>query len=898
MNHIKNVAHLYKLDWKRIFKNPMATFLIIALMILPSLYAWFNIKALWDPYANTGDLPIAVYSADAGASFQGKEIAIGDQVLDNLHKNKQLGWKFVDSKKAVTEGVKSGKYYAGIYLPKDFSENLLSFTTGEINKPKIEYYINEKINAIAPKITDKGASSLQETISQQFIETASSTLMKAFNEVGYDIDTNLVSINKVKNLILETDANIETIDGYTKEVVELNEKMPEIKEKVKKADEFLDYIPKVDELGNKLVTLNEKMPELKKQASIILTLKDKLPEIQKAGEQLAMVDEDFDKIEETMNSGIADAKQGLQVIDQVEGLLPDIEKLGSNADSMASQLTAGAEKMKDVVPTISNNVGIILQSMQSINTQVIALNNKLQDVNSLTDDERKAIVAELNRLAENLGDQVTFNNELIELIQGLPNYDEKPSLQDLVNHLQNINALLPGLQNKVSSLATAVQNKDQTTVSKILGEVTTIATQINSILGQINVNTIKNDLNSVLDKTIAALTNAQDAIKKAQQIDLASLLANTKKTVANAVTLLEKYQKEMPAIKQEVHSANTLLNGHMDEIVNGINKGVDLYNNDLPVLEAKLKLAVNFYQNDWPSVKTQLTDTFKMVNDKLPQVESALAMATDLIQNDWPTLKAGLHKAATAIEKGESQVDLGEIIKLLKLDANKESDFFTNPVELKTNQMYPIANNGSASTPFYTALCLWVGALLLSSVAVTDVYLEEKDKNKFSKREKFVARMLTFLTEAIFQALIVTLGNYFLLGVDVRQPFYSVLFALLVGLAFMTIVYVLAALFGNIGKGIAIIILVLSISGGGGNYPIQVSSKFFQVINPLLPFTHAVNLLREAAGGIYWPNAVPNILLMVGLIVGFSVVGTLAYPYLEGLTKKLAKVSKDSHFFH
>ena len=161
----------------------------------------------------------------------------------------------------------------------------------------------------------------------------------------------------------------------------------------------------------------------------------------------------------------------------------------------------------------------------------------------------------------------------------------------------------------------------------------------------------------------------------------------------------------------------------------------------------------------------------------------------------------------------------------MKLDATKESDFFTQPVELQTNALYPIANNGSASTPFYTALCLWVGAVLLSSVATTEYYLGKKDRNNFTKREQFVARMLTFLTMAIAQSLIVTLGNIFLLGVDVQNPVYSVSFAVLIALAFMMIVYVLAALFDNVGKGIAIIILVLSISGGGGNYPIQVSGN-------------------------------------------------------------------------
>ena len=103
----------------------------------------------------------------------------------------------------------------------------LSFTSGDIKKPKIEYTVNEKINAIAPKITDKGASSIQSQITNEFIKTASSTLLKVFNEIGYDIDTNLVSINKVKDMILSTDENLDTIDGYTKQVLELQSQLPE-----------------------------------------------------------------------------------------------------------------------------------------------------------------------------------------------------------------------------------------------------------------------------------------------------------------------------------------------------------------------------------------------------------------------------------------------------------------------------------------------------------------------------------------------------------------------------------------------------------------------------------------------------------------------------------------------
>lgn len=902
MNKLKNVFYLYKLDWKRIFSNPISAFLIIALMILPSLYAWFNIKALWDPYGNTSELPIAVYSADKGAEFQDKHIDIGDEVIDTLHKNKQLGWRFLDSKEDLVEGVKSGKYYAGIYLPADFSDDLISFTSGKIEKPTIEYYSNQKINAIAPKITDKGASSLQEEISQNFIETASSTLIKVFNEIGYDIDSNLVSINKVKSMILDTDDNLATIDGYTKEIVTLHDKFPEIKEKIAKAEEFTDYIPQVDAMGEKLIGLNDKLPALKKEASIILTLQEKIPEIQNAGKQLKMIDDDFDDIASTMTDGIDTAKQGLQVIEQVQAALPQIEQLGDQAASFATATKDGAQQLQDALPSISSSVKVTIESIRQVATTTAKWSQALNDSidQDQLDQDRESILQTIDGLQQSIQQQQSMLDALIAFLGNIEGSAENAQIQGVIGQLTDIKGHLTNVSGLLTKVRSAVQSGDVKAAKQYLSEVTAAAQNVADLLDpkSFNVDSITTTINDILTKLIETITTAEDVLKKAQEIDFDSLLSSTKSVVSNAVTILEKYQKELPAIKQELHDANTMLNGHMDEIVNAINKGADLYNNELPVVEEKLGLAVNFLQNDWPTIKSEISSTMAMVDEKLPEVEKALDAAVDLINNDWPSIKAGIHKAADAIRAGENEVDLGEVIKLLKIDATDEADFFKQPVELKSNEIYPIANNGSASTPFYTALCLWVGALLLSSVATTEYHLEKKDKKRFTQRETFVARMLTFLTMAVAQSLIVTLGNMFLLGVDVHNPVYSVFFALLVGLAFMMIVYVLAGLFGNLGKGIAIIILVLSISGGGGNYPIQVSGKFFQFINPLLPFTHAVNLLRESAGGIYWPNAVPQLVILTILFLVFGIVGTYAYPYLVNSTKKLSDISKESHFFH
>ncbi len=888
MKHIKNTWELFILDWKRIFKNPVATFLIVALMIIPSLYAWFNIKALWDPYSNTGELPIAVYSDDQTATFQDKSVNIGDEVLKNLKKNKQLGWRFVDSKKELDKGVQSGKYFAGIYLPKDFSKDLLSFTSGDINKPKIEYSINEKINAIAPKITSKGASSIQSQISEEFIKTASSTLIKTFNDIGYDIDKNMVSIQKVKSMILDTDANIGTIDTYAKQVTDLHGKMPELKEKLAKANDAMKYLPEVDALGEKIVELNGKMPSIKEQASVILTLQEKIPEIQNAGRQIAMIDEDFASVEQTMSEGIQEAKQGLEIIQQVQTALPDIRKLGDQANDLGNVTLDGANKLEKALPDITRSVGTIVKAIETISSGINIGLEQLKD-KRLPVEEREQIK---QQISENLARQHENILQLIQLFTQLQEATGSTALQDSIDKLNEVNQFISDLKTVVDGIdVNSVTNDDLTIIQDQ-------AKQVQDTAAKIYPDEISNTVSTILNKLTSTIQNAQGQLNKAQQIDFEGLLSSTSQTVTNAISLLEKYQAEMPAIKQEIHDANTMLNGNMETIVNGINRGAGLYKNDLPVIQDKVSKAAAFMQNDYPGIREDLTNTLKTVNEKMPDVEAALDKANELIINDWPNIKTGLHKAANAIRKGEKEVDLGEILKLLKLDANKESDFFTQPVEVKEHAVYPIANNGSASTPFYTALCLWVGAVLFSSVATTDVYLEGKDKKRFSKREQFSARMFTFIVMGIGQALIVTLGNYFALGVDVRNPAYSVWFAVLIAITFMIMVYVLVALFGNVGKGIAIIILVLSISGGGGNYPIQVSGKFFQMINPFLPFTHAVNLLRESAGGIYWPNAWFAIWIMVGISVVFSIGGAILYPHLEHRSKKFAALAQKSHLFH
>lgn len=190
---MKQSWRVYKRDVKRLSRVPKAWIIIIGVLITPALYAWFNINAFWDPYANTANIRVAVVDLDHGATsdLTGR-IDIGDQVTDQLQDNDQLGWTFMGEDEAQ-EAVRTGDVYAAIVIPAQFSEDLLSITSGDFTQPALQYYVNEKAGAIAPKITDVGASELDKQITSAFKEQVALAATNALKDVGDSTELRLLN---------------------------------------------------------------------------------------------------------------------------------------------------------------------------------------------------------------------------------------------------------------------------------------------------------------------------------------------------------------------------------------------------------------------------------------------------------------------------------------------------------------------------------------------------------------------------------------------------------------------------------------------------------------------------------------------------------------------------------
>ena len=174
---MRTIARIFVRDLKRILRNPVAIVITIGVCIIPSLYAWTNIIANDDPYRNTSTIPIAVVIADEGADIPGMgTVNAGSMLRDELAHNDQLGWTFVDSDEEARDGVSAGTYFAAFIIPTDFTAGIADVLTGDTEPAHITYLVNEKANAVAPKVTDTGASTLEEEIAGRFTALVGETV--------------------------------------------------------------------------------------------------------------------------------------------------------------------------------------------------------------------------------------------------------------------------------------------------------------------------------------------------------------------------------------------------------------------------------------------------------------------------------------------------------------------------------------------------------------------------------------------------------------------------------------------------------------------------------------------------------------------------------------------------
>ena len=469
---MKTTLQIFKRDCKRLLRNPVAMLVVIGVCILPSLYAWFNIAANMDPYSNTKGIKVAIASNDTGACSDELSLNAGTSLIEQLEKNDSLGWTFVDEDAAI-EGVKSGKYYAAIVIPEDFSESLLSIISGKPQNPVLDYYVNEKKNAIAPKITDTGAGTIQQEINDTFsnvaAETISNLIIKSVSKVSGNMsDMNTETLRSISDIQKNLDDYQTTLKNFQKTVKSSSSIIAD-------TQVSLDSVNTAALSGAK--TLSSASDVLNTSRSAIVTFSSTFSQSLSDGDQL-------------LSNIYGSASDKLGTIEN------DMQTINGNI----SNSIASVQNLVDLNKEVINDLYAMTAHISN-EELVAALNSKIADLES-QNAKLQELVNSLrtgnDNITTSLNGASTARTQLSTLVS-----QSKQSLRDYQNSMNQ--TLLPTLNQSLDTFSTLSGN-----LSATMNGISPSITQLKSILGQLD-SSLK-DSASVLDSTGTALQTVNDKL--------------------------------------------------------------------------------------------------------------------------------------------------------------------------------------------------------------------------------------------------------------------------------------------------------------------------------------------------------------------------------------------------
>lgn len=713
---MKNIWKIFTGDLKKLVKQPFALVIIIGLCVIPSLYAWFNIFSNWDPYSNTGGIPVAVVSLDQDYTKKdGSVVNMGESVLESLHSNASVKWIFLDTEEEAREGVEAGKYYAAIVITDKFTYSMYNVFSDDFENPSLIYYQNQKSNAIATKITDTVAGTLQNTINETFIKVAATTIFEEGNSVSDQMQGS--------NYAEEFRADLE----------ELND-------------------------------------NLKEYSAMIDTFR--------AGN---------DRLE--------------AAISHVNYEIPAMQK---KLDATTASLNQSSQNLTSTRDTLSNFNTNVDTSMSTIQTSLEDM-KKILDQSKLADDTAQ-MTKDLNKVAR---DTNTLNGQVNDLLAALIEQRVQGSVSggDASTGSGSGNTAADAAIEALKAM-----QKELDMMNTVIGSVLESTDEQAAEKAKVNVNNAMNNLKSVIDSCENSVSNLQGIYKN------------------NLVPQMQRVLTNMSdSLNQVTNLVNTLSNTvqNIGVVMEGVGDAVDGTSESLG----------------------QIQGVVDGISEKLTDLTDQLEGASE-----------------------EEMMDI--LVRFLGGDPDSLGEYFASPVTMETIAMYPVATYGSAMTPFYSTLAIWVGSTIL--VALVKVKASPKDLENVQSYQLYFGRYLLFLLLAQIQAAIIVAGDLWLLKVNIVEPGLFFLAASFTATAFSLLIYSLTLAFGDVGKAVCVIVMVLQIAGSSGTFPIELLPDIYQKIYIFFPFPYAITAMREALAGMYgtaYMAALAKLILFMleGLLIGLVI---------------------------
>ncbi len=813
---MRNVFTIFKNDFRALTRHFLAFLIILAILFLPALYAWFNIYAFWDPYGKTKDVNIAVVCNDRDYMDEdGKIINIGNQLVEQLKADKKIGYVFLDDADKAVDDLYAGKYYAAVIIEPDFTYNMYNFLNEDMFSPTINFYQNEKTNPIAVKVVEAAGDNVKQLVNKAYIQAVVETLFDKFNTFSEGVQGDN-TISMLKNTLAKIDRNLAQYDDTIDQFVAANNSLVGT---LNNSNSTIDYT--IHLLGNERINISKQISYLESTKNDLALINEEVntlltnlqDSVQKAIYKLDRLyngGEDPDTVKETLKEL---ERQYQELIDY----LTHSGISGSEAEDALSALN----KVKDKITQLREQLGMNTQVDANTADQLKADYNEITVPTVYTavtgydyDDLKQAQTTE-----QSMDTMMTFMAD-----------DAK---QRIANIQKNVKIAKTTDDADAREQALTAARDDTAVVTQELSALGTAMDAVEDAAGTTDKKASKAAAQAA-DNTKDAGDIFDDILKGNRDIDLIEYLQVISDLLGNARVALTEIV--YPSI-------DTLLTNLQDSL------------GDL----SSILLDLSDVMGKVPPIVNELGNTFGAVNNALVQVK-------ELIGN----YRTRIADALGVLNGDTDDTRLQQVLDFMNVDPQSIAEFFASPVTIRSESVYPVESYGAAMAPFYTMLAIWVGCIILNAILKVDTPIELIGA---TTGQKFFGRYLIFALLSLIQTMVIMTGDLVIFGMDCAHPGLFILSGVVTSLTCSMVAYSMAIAFGNIGKALFVVFLIIQIAGSGGSYPIELLPDFFQQVYLFFPFPYAINAMREAIAGLYHNNYLIYLLQLllffgVGLFVG------------------------------
>lgn len=842
---------MIKQEWKNILKNHWIQIVLVALILIPSIYTVVFLGSMWDPYGNSGNLPVAVVNKDKAVDYNDKKLDVGNQLVDKLKDNDSLDFHFVNSKEA-NKGLKDGDYYMVITIPSNFSKNATTLLDKNPKKMVLNYTTNPGTNYVASKMDDSAIAKIKAEVSASVTKTYAETIFTSIGTMSDGFAEASDGTQQLSDGMTQLEDGNKTISDNLKVLASSSLTFKDGTNTLTKG--LKDYT-------NGVVTVNNGIYQLKTGVG---TLGSATP-------TLASGVSDLNAGAQALNKGVSDYTAGVsqalaganQLVENNTALNAGVKALGEGAEKLVvgnQQVVDGVKKLQENLETSKKTMAASQDSLTQLSDGKTSLDNYatlIKTLNASGDAKKQGIASKL----------LTSGMSRAEIdAYGLTKYFPVDKYKDgVASYMDSVATYTTGASTAINTLSSSTKSSLNDLDAALNGGTLTDGTKVPTGLVS-GTQTVQAGLNEVNAKVNGGkyVTVDNDGNIKQVTVDSKDALVAGVQAYTAGVDSLQKGLTQIADNNTALTSGATALadgtsklNSNVPELTKGITaltSGVDQLATGTSTLVSNNATLMNG--------ANQLSDGAGQISDGA----SKLAAGSDTLGDGIKSAADGVTTLNGALKSGaeESKID----------STDKTTDMVATPVETSHKEISKVENNGHAMAPYMMSVGLYVTCL-----AFALMYPIRHGIKKAENAWKYWASKATVMyTVSTLAAIVMVTALRLINGFEPVNLGLTYLLAILVSAAFMSLVMLLSLTTGFIGDFLLLVFMIVNLGGSAGTYPLDTGPAIYKAIHKFVPYTYSVDGFRKTIS-MTAPSISVEIAVFAGILIVCSLLTVVYFKY-------------------